>query len=132
MIGESEPVRVRGLPVPQLEPATQPSGACFHTTTVDDRGRVGVRSPLRELGWAAGAELSFRLVDGVVVVSPTAGGYRIDARGYLRIPAALRHRCRLTPGGRVLLVAIRRRDLLEIHPTVAVEAMLECRRQGRR
>lgn len=136
MIGEYEPVRtvqVRGLPVPRLESVTSASTLSFRTTTVDDRGRVGVRAPLRELGWAVGSELACRLVDGVIAVSPaTTSGYRIGGRGHLRIPAALRHRCRLTPGSRVLVVAYRDTELLEIHPSASVEAMLKCRGESRR
>lgn len=127
MIGESESARnvgVRGLPIPQLERHIQASSAFFRTATVDDRGRVGVRSPLRKLGWDAGTEVTFRLVDGVIVVAPTTDGYRIGHRGHLRIPAGFRHRLRLVPGDGVLLVALQRRGLLEIHPSASVEAML--------
>lgn len=129
MTDEDEPHRrVRGLPVPRLEPVTSAIAVSFHTTTVDDRGRVGVLAPLRELGWTPGSVLSCRLVDGVLVVSPLPpGGYRIGRRGYLRIPAPLRHRCRLTPGSQVLVVAHRGKALLEIHPAASVETMLRQR-----
>jgi len=114
--------------VPQLEPATSARTVAFHTTTVDDRGRVGVLAPLRELGWNTGSVVSCRLVDGVIAVSPSeSDGYRIGRRGYLRVPAPLRHRCRLTPGSRVLVLAHRGMALLEIYPSTSVEAMLRQR-----
>lgn len=130
MINEDdEPYRgVRGLPVPRLEPVMSAGAVSFHSTTVDDRGRVGVLAPLRELGWSTGSVLSCRLVDGVIAVSPSPpGGNRIGRRGYLRIPAPLRHRCRLAPGSRVLVVARRGTGLLEIHPSASVEAWLQQR-----
>jgi bifunctional DNA-binding transcriptional regulator/antitoxin component of YhaV-PrlF toxin-antitoxin module len=120
--------QVRGLPVPRLDRVVPASTTSFHTTTVDDRGRVGARAPLRELGWGSGSELSCQLVDGVVAISPAPSiGYRIGRRGHLRIPAALRRRCRLLPGSRVLVVAYPDRALLEIHPPGSVHTMLERR-----
>lgn len=119
---------VRGLPLPRLQSVTSAGAVSFHTTTVDDRGRIGVLAPLRELEWSPGAVLTCRLVDGAIAVSPsTSGGFRIGRRGYLRIPAPLRHRCRLAPGSRVLVVAHRGAALLEIHPAASVEAMLRHR-----
>lgn len=120
--------RVPGLPVPRLEPVASAATVSFHTTTLDDRGRVGVLAPLRVLGWGTGSVLLRRLVDGVIAVSLSASsGHRIGRRGYLRIPAPLRHRCRLAPGSRVLVVAHPSRALLEIHPAASVEAMLRQR-----
>lgn len=129
MTDEGEPdQRVRGLPVPRLQVVSSACAVSFRTTTVDDRGRVGVLAPLRELGWTTGSVLSYRFVDGVIAVSPSPpGGYRIGRRGYLRIPAPLRHRCRLAPGSRVLVVVHRRVALLEIHPSASVESMLHHR-----
>ena len=120
---------VRGLPVPRLESVRSAGAMSFHTTTVDDRGRIGVLAPLRELGWSPGYVLSCRIADGVIAVSPSTsgGGHRIGRRGYLRIPAPLRHRCRLAPGSRVLVVAHCGTPLLEIHPAASVEAMLRHR-----
>jgi len=117
----------RGLPLPLLyRPAPRPA-ASFWSTTVDHRGRLGVLAPLRELGWVTGSTVSFQLVDGIVVVAAAAGGCRIGHSGHLRLPAVLCRRCCLHPGSRVLVIARRSPDQLEIHPPASVEAMLHAR-----
>ena len=124
--------RPRGLPVPQLDQPASASAAYYATTTVDDRGRIGSRSPQRELGWVAGSAISFRIVEGVVVVARAAsGGQRIGRRGHLRLPATVRHRCHLAGGNQVLVVAVRDLDVLEVYPLALVDSLLRRRACGR-
>jgi hypothetical protein len=44
-----------GLPLPALRSVGRMSGTYYAVTTVDARGRLADRSPLRELHWVAGA-----------------------------------------------------------------------------
>lgn len=118
--------------MPQLAQPTSVSAAYYATTTVDDRGRIGNRSPLRELGWVAGSAISFRIVEGVVVVARAAsGGQRIGRQGHLRLPATVRHLCRLAGGNQVLVVAVRDLDVLEVYPMALVDSLLRRRACGR-
>jgi hypothetical protein len=124
---------VRGLPVPRLDDvAADVPASTFYATTIDDRGRIGARSPLLDLMWAPGLHVFFGLRDGVVVVEPSQLGRRVGRRGHVRVPAGLRHRCRLGPGARVLVVADPQRNLMEIYPPAVVEVVLEMCRQRRR
>jgi bifunctional DNA-binding transcriptional regulator/antitoxin component of YhaV-PrlF toxin-antitoxin module len=115
-----------GLPVPRLTQATASGATVYLTTTVDTRGRLATRSPIRELGWKPGTSVSFRATDAAVIVVTRSGGvHSVTRQGHLRLPPTLRHRYRLVPGTRLFVVAISDHDLVEIYTPVAVEAMLE-------
>jgi bifunctional DNA-binding transcriptional regulator/antitoxin component of YhaV-PrlF toxin-antitoxin module len=113
-----------GLPLPGLERVERGDHLSFYAATVDVRGRVGVRTPLRELGWAAGTEVGFRLLDGALLALVAPGGRRVDGQGFLRIPGALRRRCSLLAGDRVLLVVDDKERALRIYSSATVGAML--------
>jgi hypothetical protein len=100
----------------------------YGLAAVDDRGRVADRVVLRSLGWAAGLRLGIHETAGVLAVTADPdGGYRITNQGNLRLPAALRHRCGLAPGDRVLLAADADRSRLVIYPPAALDhALARC------
>jgi hypothetical protein len=89
----------------------------FVSTTVDIHGRLADRSPLRRLGWDR----------GIARVLPRRGGpgrhrdvgiwreRQRDGTGHPRLPSTLRHRCRLSPGDRILVVVVHGLDRMEIY-----------------
>ena len=67
-------------------------------------GRVADRAVIGALGWRGGDRLTLTAEAGVMIVRRDPGGMvTVPARPYVVIPAALRHRCGLRAGDRVLL-----------------------------
>jgi hypothetical protein len=92
---------------------------------VDCHGRVADRAILQAFGWSIGHRLTIREVAGTLVVAPDPDGHlKITGQGHLRIPAALRHRCGLATGDRVLLAADPTRSHLAIYPPAALDGAL--------
>ncbi|SHL54370.1 hypothetical protein SAMN05443637_1403 [Pseudonocardia thermophila] len=63
---------------------------------------------MRKLSWAPGTPVALHVVRGQVVVatrSAVSGRHAITRQGHLRLPAAVRHACRLRAGARVLVAA---------------------------
>jgi hypothetical protein len=74
--------------------------------TLDCHGRIADRTVLHTLDWPAGHRLTMHESAGTLTVVPDPdGAAQVTRQGHLRIPAALRHRCALSTGDRVLLVA---------------------------
>jgi hypothetical protein len=68
---------------------------------------VADRAITSELGWRAGDRLTLTAAAGVVFARrDPAGMVTMPAKPYIAIPAALRRRCGLRPGDRVLLAVI--------------------------
>jgi hypothetical protein len=99
-------MQVTGLPlVPLLPSMSAPSLYCA-LTPIDDRGRLADRSPIRAVGWSPGQAITISVVqETVVVVSQPTGAECITRQGHLRLPARVRHLCRLTSGDRLLIAA---------------------------
>lgn len=117
--------RTRGLPVAPLQVYPEASSLYCTTTTIDNRGRLADRSFLRVLGWKPGTPVSITVRPGqVVVVTRSPGPAAITEQGHLRLSAAVRHTCRLSPGARLLVVGFPDLDVLTAYSTTAVEAML--------
>ncbi|MBE8525762.1 AbrB/MazE/SpoVT family DNA-binding domain-containing protein [Amycolatopsis sp. H6(2020)] len=94
-------------------------------TTVDSRGRLADRSPLRVLGWPPMLRVSIGAVKGeLIIIRRCDGPDTITGQGHVRLPARIRHRCRLEPGGRVLVVSFPTRDVLAVYTDSALDAML--------
>jgi hypothetical protein len=71
---------------------------------LDCHGRIADRTILLALGWPAGHRLTIHETAGTLTVDPDPDGEtQVTRQGHLRIPAALRHRCDLSSGDRVLL-----------------------------
>jgi len=120
-----------GAPLPRVPlslpdlPLQRTSAVVYGASTVDDRGRVADRVVLRTLGWPAGHRLDIRESNGTLTVVPDpAGGGHVTGQGHLRIPAALRHRCGLATGDRVLLAADPNQSRLAIFPPAALDKAL--------
>ena len=74
---------------------------------IDASGRVADRAVIGALGWRGGDRLTLTADAGVVIARRDPGGMvTVPARPYIVIPAALRRRCGLRAGDRVLLAAL--------------------------
>jgi len=114
----------RPLPLPSLIPR-RTTALVYGLSALDDRGRVADRVIMQALGWSAGLGLDIGETDGRLVIRPRGDGvFHVTGRGHLRVPAALRHRCGLEPGDRVLLAADPRQRQLVAYPPAALDALI--------
>jgi hypothetical protein len=84
---------------------------------IDASGRVGDRAFTSALGWRAGDRLTLTAADGVVIA-------RRDPAGFVVIPSALRRRCGLLPGDRVLLAMFPGQDPMAAYSFAVVDEAL--------
>jgi hypothetical protein len=95
----------RPLPVaaaPEIPAA--PDEVLYGFGRIDASGRVADRTIISALGWRPGDRLTLTAAAGVITARRDPGGLvTMPARPYVVIPAALRRRCGLRPGDRVLL-----------------------------
>jgi hypothetical protein len=97
----------------------------FTVTTIDNRGRLADRSPLRILGWLPLSRVSISTVKGkLIVVTRSDGPDSITRQGHLRLPAPIRHTCRLEPSAQLLVAAFPDRGLLAAYSGSALDAMV--------
>lgn len=111
-----------GLPLPNLVAHVGDEEVFFVSTKIDNRGRLADRSAVRELGWRPEAQVSFSANRGALIVVSGCGHYGITRQGYLRLPAEVRHRCRVAAGDRLLVVIPPERDRLLIFTAATVTA----------
>jgi len=118
-------IQVIGLPLaPLLAPMPAPSLYCA-VTPIDDRGRLADRSPIRALEWSPGQPVTISVVrETVVVTSGPNGAESITRQGHLRLPAHVRHLCRITAGDRLLIVAAPGPGVLVGYTTPSLESIL--------
>ncbi|MGK3206854.1 hypothetical protein [Amycolatopsis sp. MEPSY49] len=113
------------LPVAALIDRAPRTTAYCAVTTVDGRGRLADRSPLRVLGWPPLSRVSIDTVKGeLIIIRRCDGADIITGQGHVRLPARVRHLCRLEPGGRVLVTAFPTHDVLAVYTDSALDAML--------
>lgn len=118
-------MQVAGLPLAPLRlPMPAPSLYCA-VTPIDDRGRLADRSPIRAVGWVPGQQITIFVVqETVVVISQSNGAESITRQGHLRLPAHVRHICRLTPGDRLLIAAAPGPGVLVAYTMPSLESIL--------
>jgi hypothetical protein len=118
-------IQVTGLPLaPLLAPMPAPSLYCA-LTPIDDRGRLADRSTIRALRWPPGQPITISVVQETVVVSSGSNGAEsITRQGHLRLPAHVRHLCRITPGDRLLIAAAPGPGVLVGYTTPSLESIL--------
>jgi bifunctional DNA-binding transcriptional regulator/antitoxin component of YhaV-PrlF toxin-antitoxin module len=92
---------------------------------MDVSGRVGDRAIVGVLGWQPGDRLTLTGAAGVVIARRDPGGLvSMPVKPYLAIPAALRQRCGLRTGDRVLLAVFPGQDALAAYSFAVVDQAL--------
>jgi bifunctional DNA-binding transcriptional regulator/antitoxin component of YhaV-PrlF toxin-antitoxin module len=92
---------------------------------MDVSGRVGDRAIVSVLGWQPGDRLTLTATADVTIVRRDPGGLvSMTAKPYITIPAALRHRCGLRAGDRVLLAVFPGQDALAAYSFAVVDQAL--------
>ena len=87
--------------------AAVPADVVYGIGRIDASGRIGDRAVISALGWRGGDRLTLTADAGVVTARRDPGGMvTLPPAAYITIPAALRRRCGLEPGDRVLLAAV--------------------------
>jgi hypothetical protein len=114
-----------------------PDDVLYGFGRMDESGRVADRAMTSALGWQPGDRLTLTAAAGVVIARPDpAGMVTMPAKPYLVIPAALRRRCGLRPGDRVLLAVFPAQDTLAAYSFAVVDQALRAHApvpgQGRR
>jgi hypothetical protein len=117
---------VRRLPVAVVPEVPAAAGdVLYGFGRMDSSGRVGDRAMTAALGWQPGDRLTITAAAGVVTARRDPGGMvTMPSKPYLVIPAALRRRCGLRPGDRVLLAVFPDRDALAAYSFAVVDQAL--------
>jgi len=113
----------RQLPLacPEALPAA-PEDVVYGIGRIDASGRIADRTVTSALGWSGGDRLTLTADAGVVTARRDSGGMiTLPARAYIAIPAALRRRCGLRPGDRVLLAAVPAEGSLVVYSLAVVD-----------
>jgi hypothetical protein len=133
---------VRGLPITPLLTYQPEDGVHYAVTAVDARGRLADASPIRAVGWRPGQPITLHVVAGAVIVinrtppdppgrdsriGPSVarmGRTAITQQGHLRLPAPIRHQCRLRSGSRLLVAAHPSSGVLAAFTTRVLDGVL--------
>jgi hypothetical protein len=122
----SRPGTIRRLPVaaaPQVQAV--PDDVVYGFGRIDESGRVADRAMTSALGWRPGDRLTLTASAGMIIAHRDPGGMvTMPAKPYIMIPAALRRRCGLRPGDRVLLAVFPAQDTLAAYPLAVVDQAL--------
>jgi hypothetical protein len=125
-LGPEEPPQAPtdGLPLAPLLPRALRSTAYYVITTIDARGRIADRSPLRVLQWPPAHPLTVSLATNVAIIARPGGRTAVTRQGHLRLPAAVRHACRLKAGDRLLVATVPDLGMLVAYTMRALDEMV--------
>jgi hypothetical protein len=102
-----------------------PADVVYGFGRIDASGRVADRAITSALGWRPGDRLALAADAGVVIARRDPGGMvTMPSRPYLVIPAALRRRCGLRAGDRLLLAVFPAQDALAAYSFAVVDQAL--------
>ena len=118
-----------GRPLPLARPMRSvPQDVVYGVARIDASGRICERAIIATLGWAGGDRLTSTAEAGVVTARRDPGGMvTVPERAYLVIPAALRRRCGLEPGDRVLLAGAPADETLTAYSLAVVHEAIRAR-----
>ena len=123
--GKAGPVRQLSLAAAPPEAPALPNEVVYGFGRMDVSGRVGDRAIVGVLGWRPGDRLTLTGAAGVVIARRDPGGLvSMPTKPYLAIPAALRQRCGLRAGDRVLLAVFPGQDALAAYSFAVVDQAL--------
>lgn len=113
-----------GLPLAELVEIPGGSARYYIASTIDDRGRVADRTPLKIMAWGPGTPARIDPIPhaGVIVVR-RGGSDAVTGQGFLRLPVAVRQDCRITAGQRLLIVADPEAQQVLLYTPHAVDTM---------
>jgi hypothetical protein len=95
---------------------------------IDASGRIADRAVISALGWRGGDRLTLTASAGVMAARRGPGGIvTVPPRPCIVIPAALRRRCGLRAGDRVLLAALPAEDTLTAYSLAVVDQAIRAR-----
>jgi hypothetical protein len=116
-------VAARPLPLARAEAAPHPpEDVVYGIGCIDASGRIADRAVISALGWQGGDLLTLTADAGVVTARRDPGRMvPVPLRAYIALPAALRRRCGLLPGDRVLLAAAPSADTLTAYSLAVVD-----------
>jgi hypothetical protein len=110
-----------GRPLPLARPPDRPD-VVYGFGRIDASGRIADRAIISALGWRGGDRLTLTASAGVIAARRDPGGLvTVPARPYIVIPAALRRRCGMRTGDRVLLAALPAEDTLAAYSLAVVD-----------
>ena len=117
------PATTRRLPVATTpDVPALPADVVYGFGRIDASGRVADRVITSALGWRPGDRLALAADAGVVIARrDPAGMVTMPSRPYIVIPAALRRRCGLRAGDRVLLAVFPDQDALAAYSFAVVD-----------
>jgi hypothetical protein len=116
---------VAGLPLGTLFAPLPASSLYCAVTPIDDRGRLADRSPIRAMKWQPGQRLTLSVTQGMAMAAPQPNGAEcITSHGYLRLPARIRHVCRIAPGDRLLIAAMPESRSVVVYTMPLLESLL--------
>jgi AbrB family looped-hinge helix DNA binding protein len=105
-----------------------PEDTLYGIGRIDASGRIADQSVITAMGWRGGDLLTLTADAGVVTARRDPGGMvAIPRRGYIAIPAALRLRCGLKPGDRVLVAATPADETLTAYSLAVVHEAIRAR-----
>ena len=124
--GGSRAGAARRLPLASSPASPPPLGdVIYGIGRIDASGRIADRTVICALGWRNGDRLTLTAGAGVVIARRDPDGLvTMPARPYLVIPAALRRRCGLRAGDRMLLAVCPGEDTLAAYSFAVVDQAL--------
>jgi hypothetical protein len=117
-------ISAQGLPLIELRDGNADGQRYCVATTVDYRGRLADRTPLKVMGWAPAVGITVSMIPnaGIIIVA-RGGADAVTRQGHLRLPPNIRHGCRIRTGDRLVVVAHLDEGVLVGYTPFAMDAM---------
>jgi len=121
----AELIPADALPLPDLIDRVDDLMVRYAVVRIDRSGRIKNKPIAQMLTWLPGERLDISMINDCLALRPASDGPLTMGRDHdLLLPAAVRHRCRVTPGEHLLLAAFPTHRLLLAHTPAALHRML--------